>query len=195
MCARVASLVFVFFALPCFSHSAAAQSNATTSQPPQESAQKLPSIASRLGLPKALQSAPFPPKTDSANDTANTLPVPKNWAMLLENREDAPDLKTFGGGVDARMCAHIRVFPAPNTDSEMIVAAPPGAAGSITTFQALPPCRRDFPAQMAVQRFYGPAMPRVPPSTPFVEPPTWRLRPAQQPPLQPKTGDIPARKP
>src|SRR5215472_6752502 len=108
MCARVASLVFVFFALPCFSHSAAAQSNATTSQPPQESPQKLPSIASRLGLPKALQSAPFPPKTDSANDTANRPAVPQNWAMLLQKWVNAPTLKPIGGGVDTRISAHIQ---------------------------------------------------------------------------------------
>ena len=48
-------------------------------------------------------------------------------------------------------CAHIVVFQAPETDSEMAVEVPPGTGGNITTFKGLEPCPRDFHFAMKAQ--------------------------------------------
>jgi len=113
MRAQIASLAIVWFALLSFSRSAAAQSNATSSRPPQGSTKRSPSDAKPLELPKANQAAAVPHKTHSDSDSMKTLTT---WIKTLQDRKVRPGLESFGGGLDAAQCAHIRIFKAPDMD-------------------------------------------------------------------------------
>lgn len=195
MRARIASASFFFLTLFSSAHFAAAQSSPIPSQAPQPPEKMLPA-ARLLALPPATQIVLLPKQNGSGNDHAIELQELKTWMERLQNQKDglAKDLQRFGEGPDAPNCAHIRVFQAPEMDSEMIVQMSPGEGGPIQTFQGLPPCRRDLPAAMTVQRFYGlPPMLPFQPRRPFVQPPASAI-PSQPQPLQPKT-DAPGQEP
>lgn len=189
MRARIALALFVLFALLSSAYSAAAQSSPIPSQPPRESAVKPKSAAKPLELSLVTQVASLPHQVGSANGPAILLQGLETWPLILENRKDglATKMQRFGASPDAPKCAHIRIIQAPDMDSEMIVEAAPGEGGPILTFQGLPPCRRDLPAPMTVQRFYGaPPMLPVPPRIPFVQPPVSQIPSGQPRPAQPK---------
>lgn len=188
MPARIASASIFLLALFSSVHFAAAQSSPIPSQAPQPSEKMLPA-AKLLPLPPATQIVLRPIQNGSTNDHAINLQELRTWTERLQNQKDglAKDLQRFGDGPDAPNCAHIRIFQAPEMDSEMVVEAPPGAGGNITTFQGLPPCRRDLPAPMAVQRFNGvPPMFPIPPRKPLVLPPPRQMPSAQPMPVGPK---------
>lgn len=196
MRAQIASLPFALVVLLYFSQSAAAQSSTTSSKVRQQSPQKLPFSAKPLELPRATETTPLQGSFDAAENTAKTLPVPKNWAGLLQRREDWSGLRGFGGGLDGAQCAHIRIFQAPNLDSEMIIDAPPGAGGNITTFRGLPPCCRDLPHQTDAQRYPGLLqMFPVPRRMPSVQPPGSKDPGGQRRFAQPKPSAAPSPEP
>ena len=195
MRARTASASFFFLALFSSAHFTAAQSSPIPSQ--AQSTEKMLPAAKLLPPPSAAQIVLLPNQNGSADDHAIKLQELKTWMEKLQNQKDglAKDLQRFGSGPDAPNCAHIRIFRAPEMDSEMIVPMSPGDGGPIQTFQGLPPCRRDLPAPMTVQRFYGPP-PMLPfqPRRRFVQPPASTIPSAQPRPVQPKT-DAPGAKP
>ena len=198
MRAHVASRVFVLLATLSFSGFAGAQSSQTGPQPPQESLQKRTSPAKPFVLAAATGAAHLQGRTDSADGTVKPLPVHKNWSILLQRPEDGPRfLQRFGSGPDAPNCAHIRIFQAPDMDSEMVIEATPGTGGEITTLKGLPPCSRDLPSPLTVQRLPGlpPTLP-APGQMPYVVPPAASKVPAAQPGLvQPKPSEAPGQKP
>jgi hypothetical protein len=80
-------------------------------------------------------------------------------------------------------CAHIIIFHAPETDSEMVINVPPGTGGDITTFKGLGPCCRDIHPSIAQPKFLGMRLfPGWPPSLqrPLLQPPSDQA-PADQP--------------
>jgi hypothetical protein len=192
----IASALLVVFGLVFFAHSGAAQSSPIPSQPqsPQQTAQKPPSNPKLLPLPAA-QVVLLPKQDGSASDPSITLQELRTWTQAQQNLGDGAGLMRFGDRPDAPKCAHIRIIQAPEMDSEMVVEAPPGAGGNITTFQGLPPCRRDLPTPMTAQRFYG-VPPKLPvlPRAPFVQRPASQVPSAQPRFVQPKT-DAPSPKP
>lgn len=196
MPARIASAFIFLLALFSSTHFAATQSSPIPSQATQSPEKMLPA-AKPLPLPPAAQIVLLPNQNGSASDHATNLQELRNWTERLQNQKDglAKHLQRFGDGPDAPNCAHIRIFQAPEMDLEMVLEAPPGAGGNITTFQGLPPCRRDLPAPMAVQRFNGvPPMFPIPPRKPLVLPPPRQMPSAQPVPVGPKPND-PSQKP
>lgn len=185
----IASALLVVFGLVFFTPSAAAQSSPIPPQPqsPQQAPQKPPSSAKPLLLPPATQVVLLPKHDSSASDPTMTVQELRTWIQTRQNRKDGPGLMSFGDGPDAPNCGHIQIIQAPEMDSEMIVEAPPGAGGNITTFQGLPPCRRDLPAPMTAQRFYGvPPMLPFPPRKPSARPPASQIPSGQTQPAQNK---------
>lgn len=183
MGARIASASFFFLALFSSAHFTAAQSSPIPSQAPQPPERMLPA-ARLLPIPPATQIALLPNQNGSANDHAIKVQELKTWMERLQNQKNglAKDLQRFGDGPDAPNCAHIRIIQAPEMDSGMVVQMSPGDGGPIQTFQGLPPCRRDLPAPMTVQRFYSvPPMLPTPPRQPFMGQPTSSKIPATQP--------------
>jgi len=92
-----------------------------------------------------------------------------------------PSLKRSSGQKDilpqleSNRCAHIIIFEAPETDSEMVVNVSPDAGGKITTFKGLGPCCRDIRPSMAPPKLPGLKLfPRRPPfpERPFARPPS-----------------------
>jgi hypothetical protein len=191
MPARIASGSFFFLTLFSSAHFTAAQSSPIPSQAQQPSEKMLPA-AKLLPLPPSTQIVLLPNQNGSASDHAINLQELRTWTERLQNQKDglAKDLQRFGDDPDVPNCAHIRIFQAPEMDSEMVVEAPPGAGGNITTFQGLPPCRRDLPAPMAVQRFNGvPPMFPIPPRKPLVLPPPRQMPSAQPMRVGPKPNE------
>lgn len=196
MHARIASASFFFFALFSSAHFTAAQSSPIPSQAPQSTEKMLPA-ANLLPPPSAAQIVLLPNQNGSANDHAIELQGLKTWMERLQNQKDglAKDVQRFGSGPDAPNCARIRIFRAPEMDSEMVVQMSHGDGGPIQTIQGLPPCRRDLPAPMTVQRFSGlPPMLPFQPRRPFVQPPASQIPSAQPQQVRPKT-DAPDQKP
>ena len=167
------------------------------SQVPQQPHERMLPAAKLLPPPAATQIVLQPNQNGSASDHASKLQELKTWMERLQNQKDglAKDLQRFGEGPDAPNCAHIRIIQAPEMDSEMVVQASPGDGGPIQTFQGLTPCRRDLPAPMTAQRFYG-VSPKLPtlPRVPFVQPSVSQIPSAQPQSVQPKP-DGPAPKP
>src|SRR5690349_21471364 len=85
-------------------------------------------------------------------------------------------------------CAHIIIFQAPETDSEMVISVPSGTGGDITTFKGLGPCCRDIHPTMAQPKFPGI---RLFPG----QPPSLQRHLLQPPSARPKKNDAPAPKP
>lgn len=192
----ITSALLVVIALVSFAHSAAAQSSPVLSQPqsPQQTPQRLPAGAKLLPPPPATQVSLLGNQAGSASDlTRREL---KEWTAALQNQKNglALNLQKFGSGPDVPNCAHIRIIQAPETDSEMVVQMSPGEGGPITTFQGLPPCRRDLPSPITAQRFHGMPLPPVPPRKPFVLPPASEMPSSQPLPAQRKQ-DPPSPKP
>lgn len=188
--------LLVLFGLLFFAYSAAAQSSPITSQLPQQTAQESPTSDKLLPLPPATEIVLLPNQNGSANDHAIKLQELKTWTGRLQNQKDGlgKDLQRFGDGLDAPNCAHIRIIQAQEMDSEMVVHMSPGDGGPIQTFQGLPPCSRDLPAPMTVQRFYSaPPMLPVPLHIPLVQPPVSQIPSAQPRPPQPKPDATDAR--
>ena len=172
---RVGMVFAVSFllSLTCDPHLAAAQSSPVTSQPPRASLQNSPPTGNVLALPEAMPTAPLPQHIDTANDPT-TLQALKTWTNLQpQHQKDVPGLKWFGRGLDATQCAHIRIFQAPNIDSEMIVQVPPGSGGDITIFQGLLPCCRDLMTAVVPPNLHQ-AKP-TPPGTPLLQAPALDL--------------------
>lgn len=158
---RMASAPFVLFVLLYSPRPAAAQSNPPHTQLPQAPLHSSPSSARVQGLPKAAETASPPQQAGAANASPYTLEEMKAWAnTLLQHRKEGPGLLQFGRPLDALSCAHIRIIPAPNMDSEMILDVPPGTGGPMPMFQALSPCCRDLHPTMALRGFHG-----LPPSS------------------------------
>lgn len=156
--------LLVLFGLLFFAHSAEAQSSPMTSQLLQQAPQKSPTSAKLLAPPRPTQITLLPKQDGSDNDPAITPQELRTWIQTHQNRKDRLPIIIMrsGGGLDAPNCAHIRIIQAPDMDSEMVVQMSPGDGGPITTFQGLPPCRRDLPTPMAAQLFRG-----VPPESRF----------------------------
>jgi hypothetical protein len=187
MRAQMASALLVGFGVLSFVHSAAAQSSPIRPQPRQETQEKSPSDAKPLPLPPATQIVLLPRQIGSANDPTITQQELKTRIELLQNLKARLATQILGNGLDTANCGHIRIIQAPEMDSEMVVQMSAGDGGPIQAFQGLPPCRRDLPAPMAVQRFDG-ARPMllVPPRRPFVQPPALQI-----PSAQPTRGEHP----
>jgi hypothetical protein len=86
--------------------------------------------------------------------------------------------------IEPGVCAHIVIFQAPETDSEMVINVPPGTGGDITTFKGLGPCCRDIHPSMTQPKLPGLRLfPRRPPllQPPFVVRPPSDHDPADQP--------------
>lgn len=120
-------------------------------------------------LPRAAETGVVPAQTDSTMQLTNP---PQSWNLLAQqNRSTVDQLWSFNKGIlpqsEASQCAHILIFRAPDTDSEMIVEAPPGLGGSITTFKGLQPCCRDLRGLHGLPSI-APNAPRV--QRPFVLP-------------------------
>lgn len=181
--------LLVLFGLLFFANSAAAQSGPISSQLLQQTPQKSPTGA-KLLPPLPATHIMLPKQDGSGNDHAIKLQELKTWIERLQNQKDgfAKNLQRFGDAPDAPNCAHIRIIQAPDMDSEMVVQISPADGGPITTFQGLPPCRRDLPAPIIAQRFYGvPPMPLLPPRRPFVpQPPASQIPSAQPQSVEPK---------
>lgn len=135
MRARIASASFFFLSLFSSPHFAEAQSSPIRSQTPQPPEKILP-VAKLLALPPATQIVLLPNQNGSGNDHAIELQELKTWMERPQNQKDglAKDLQRFGGGPHAPNCAHIRIFLAPEMDSEMILQLSPGDGGPIQTF-------------------------------------------------------------
>lgn len=194
MHARIASALLVVFGSAFFTRSAAAQSSLIPSQPQslQQTPQRPPSNAKLLPLPPVTQIPLFPNRAGSANDH---IIAPQELKELKGRISAGINMQRFGGGPDAPNCAHIQIIQAPEMDSEMVVPMSSGDGGPITTFQGLPPCRRDLPAPMTAQRFYGvPPKLAVPELKPFVQPPVSQIPSAQLMSDQPK-ADVASPKP
>lgn len=193
MRASMASALFVLFALFASPRFTVAQTSPTHSQPSHVTPEKPPSSSNLLAIAPT-QTTPPPSHTGFASDLSGSLQARKAWSVL-QDRKDGPGLQSLGCGFEASQCAHIRIFQAPRTDSEMIVEAPPGEGGPIQTFRGLPPCPRDFPAPMTAQRFYAvPPMLSVPPRRPSVQPSASQIPSAR--PLRARPGsDAPDLKP
>ena len=188
---RIALALVVLFVLLSSAYPAAAQYSPIPSHLPRESGAKPKSASKPLELSLVTRVVSVPRQAGSAND-----PIPpqglKIWPLVLENRNDgiAVDMQRFGSGLDAPNCAHIRIFQAPEIDSEMVVQTSPGDGGPIQTFQGLPPCRRDLPAPLSLQRFNGvPPMFPFPPRKSLVLPPLRQVPSAQPMPVGPKSDD------
>lgn len=196
MRALIAPALFVLFTLFAAEPRASAQSSPIPSQSPQQTPQKPPAGDKLLPPLPASQFPPLQIQVGSANDPAIAPQKPKAWIGALQNQKDglAKSLQRIGGGPDAFNCAHIQIFHAPEMDSEMVVQASPGDRGPITTYQGLPPCRRDLAAPITAERFHGAPMLRIPPHKPFVLPPPSQFPTAQPLPVQPKQ-DTPSPKP
>jgi len=92
--------------------------------------------------------------------------------MSLLAQQDKASHEQFQAGLKERLeilpqlgtnrCAHILIFPAPKLDSEMVLHAPPGAGGNITTFKGLRPCCRDLRGSHGLL----PIAPKAPPAEP-----------------------------
>jgi hypothetical protein len=197
MWARIVSALFVLFAFFAALPFAAAQSSPMPSQLLLQTPPKPSSSVKLLPLPPASQIPPLADQAGASNDHIIAPQEPRGWIGALQIQKDglAMNVQRFGGGPDAPNCAHIRIFQAPEMDSEMVVQMSPGDGGPIQTFQGLPPCRRDLPAPMTAQRFYSlPPMLPVPPRKPFVRPPASQIPLALPKTVQPKP-DAPAPKP
>lgn len=190
MDARIRLALFALFGSLLFVNSAAAQSSQMSSPPLQQTPQKPPSSIKLLPPPPAAQIQLLANQAGSASDRTLTTQELKDWIGALQNQKNGLsfNLQRFGTGPDAPNCAHIRIFQAPEMDSEMIVQRSPGDGGPIQTFQGLPPCRRDLPAPMTVQRFHGlpPILP-FQPRRPFIQPPASQIPSAQPQQVRPKT--------
>jgi len=86
-----------------------------------------------------------------------------------------PAIKGILPQMEPSACAHILIFQAPETDSEMIVSLPPGTGGEITTYKGWGPCCRDLRPSLEAPKFPGlrlfPQRPLLP-ERPFVPPPS-----------------------
>lgn len=96
-------------------------------------------------LQRAAETGTVPAQTDSKSTNTQ-----QSWLEILaqQNRSHVDQLWSFKKGIlpqpEAPQCAHIIIFRAPETDSQMIVEAPPGLGGNITTFKGLHPCCGDL---------------------------------------------------
>lgn len=189
MGARIRLALFVLFCSLFLVPSAASQSRPMTSPRLQQSPQKPASSAKLLPPPPAAQVRLLANQAGSASERTITPQELKEWIGALQNQKSGlvMNLQRFGTGPDVTNCAHIRIIQAPEMDSEMVVQISPGDGGPIQTFQGLPPCRRDLPAPLAAQRFYGaPPMLPVPPRRPFLQLPASQIPSAQS--VQPRPG-------
>jgi hypothetical protein len=169
---RILSAPSVLLLLNFLPIPATAQSNPASPGAPQESFSN-PSVPTE--------------RTDTQKKPTNLPPLPSRLyffnqgipALLLQRRPPLPE---------GARCAHIIILPAPKIDSEMVVEAPPGLGGNITTFRGFPPCCDDV---LEALRFQG-----LPGATPF----PWR-GPSGKPPfvkppsVQPKPTEAPNPKP
>jgi TonB family protein len=136
---RTVSAASSLLFLICDLHPAAAQSDRASSQSPQVSPASVAPLLKTLENPKSRQAATVPQQSNPASKGANPelswklAPPGKRASLLL-------GFSQFEGP----QCAHIVVFQAPDTDSQMIREVPRDSGGPMPTFPALPPCSRDF---------------------------------------------------
>ena len=94
--------------------------------------------------------------------------------------------------IEPGACAHIIIFQAPETDSEMVINVPPDTGGDITTFRGLGPCCRDIRPSIAQPKY--PGMRLFPRRPPLLQPP-FVVRPSDHAPAdQPTKNKAPAAK-
>jgi hypothetical protein len=152
---RIVSALCVVLPLICSPRPAAAQFNPSVPQLPQASFRKLPSPPKLSEFQRATESRPSGLRSDLRDESANVLQSLRN---LLTQRESG---KAIGGQslVEARQCAHIVIFEAPNMDSQMIIEAPKELAGDMPRLQGVQACGEDFGKEVALLQ-----------AVPFVDP-------------------------
>lgn len=131
--------------------------------------QNPPASTKSFELPKAAETATVPAQAHSTNQFTNSL---QSWSLLTQqNGSNLDQLWSFKKGtlpqLETTRCAHMVIFPAPDTDPEMIVEAPPGLGGTITTYRGFEACCRDLRGPLGLPSI-APRAPRVQP--PFVLP-------------------------
>jgi hypothetical protein len=95
--------------------------------------------------------------------------------------------------IEHSACAHIIIFQAPETDSEMVINLPPGTGGDITTFKGLGPCCRDIHPSIPQPKL--PSLRFFPQQPPLLRPPFVVRPPSDQAPAdQPTKNNPPATK-
>jgi hypothetical protein len=163
------SALCVLLSLICSASPTAGQSNPpTTSWPPS---QVMPAPTKFPELQRVTETKGAPLGTNSIDEPGNPL---QSWVNLLA-QQDKPKAEQFQAvpkerikeeilsQLESNRCAHILIFQAPKSDSAMIVEAPPGAGGNITTFKGLRPCCSDLRGLRG--------LPPIGPRTPLVQPP------------------------
>lgn len=173
----MASAACFLLSLTCDVHPATAQSDRTSSQPPQ--------VGSALSLSKPLQTEKIgetaavpskrlaPPWRMMRSDPASESPNPELWSMDLLRQGKGLILSGLPQ-LEGPQCGHIVIFQAPNMDSQIIQAVPRNFSGHMPTFPALPPCCRDFTTALVPPDLHR-ATP-IPPGTPLLRP--WNGAPA-----------------
>jgi len=154
----------VFLLLICSPMPTVGQSNPSNQVP---NPQNPPASVEPSELLRGAKTFVVPAQTDSTNQLTN----PQQAWMNLLSQQNTPDAdqrradlkKRILSQLETSRCADIVIFRAPDTDSEMIVEAPPGLGGNITTFKGLRPCCGDL------RGLHG--LPEVAPKAPRFEPP------------------------
>jgi len=180
-----------------------AQSSPTRAEAPQPqvSVGHEPLIARLFERQKA-ETGGIQIRGEATNHAANPQQA---WSILL-GRQDEPTTAGDSGlelaermnkgilpQIEPGACAHIIIFLAPETDSEMVINAPPGTGGDITTFKGLGPCCRDIHPSIAQPKLPGLRLFRRRP--PLLQPPFVVRPPSDQAPAdQPKKNNAPATK-
>jgi len=192
---RMTSALVVLFTLAFSPRPVVAQSSPTGPQPLKASAEKMAATAEVHELLKSSDVGAVHLHTPSANDATNAL---QPWQGLLrQHQQNGPITARILSPEDAPNCAHIVIYQAPETDSEMILGGPKNAPpladvpresrDGMPTFKGLPPCSRDFRPAIGVMLF--------PRRGPLLQPPfVLRPPPDQAPADQPKKNDAPTSK-
>lgn len=172
--ATVSALCVFAFLLICSPRPAMGQSNSSS---PLLIPQNPPASTKSFELPRVGETDIAPVQTHSANQFANPS---QSWNLLAEQfRLNLDHLWSFKKGIlpppEVPKCTHIVIFQALDMDSEMIVEAPPGLGGNITTYKALQPCCGDlvetphhFPGIQMLPRHVQPLVPPL--SRPYLPP-------------------------
>jgi len=172
-----------------------AQSIPAGPQPLQASPEKMAATAKLQELLKNRDVGATQIQTLSTNDPANAL---QPWqALLRQHQQNGPIIVRILPPRDAPNCAHIVIYQAPETDSEMILGGPknsPPADGpressdGMPILKGLPPCNRDFRPTIGTML--------LPRHGSFIQPPFVLRPPSEQAPAdQPKKSDAPTSKP
>jgi hypothetical protein len=184
------SALFVVPAMLFSLRPAAAQSILAGPQPLQAPAEKMAATAMPQEFLKNRDVGTVQIQTPSKNDATNAL---QPWQGLLRQRQqNGPLTVRILQPEDAPSCAHIIMYQAPETDSEMILGGsknptrpgdvPRESSDSMPTFKGLPPCTRDF--RPAIGMMF------LPRRGLFLQPPLVLRPPSDQAPAeQPKKND------